>query len=103
MGWLAAPQAVDIGGGNGAVIIGGAVVAIVLICVGVGINAWLRVRRIDRAYQDAEATKPASPAPARPERVPTPLDDLPEDPDYQGPGDWDGGPADPPEFRTPSG
>lgn len=98
MGWLAAPLALDVGG-NG-IIIFGAIAVIVLLCAGVGMNAWIRVRRIDRAAATAEAEEPAAPAtaPARPD----PADDFPEDPDYQGPGDWDGGPLDPPEFRTPS-
>lgn len=99
MGSLAAPQALDVGGGNGAVIISGVVAAIVLICAAVGLNAWFRVRRIDRAAQAAGFERPAAPAPVP--ASPAPADDLPEDPDYQGPGDWDGGPADPPEFRTP--
>lgn len=95
MGWLAAPQALDVGG-NG-IIVAGVVALIVLLCAGVGVNAWLRVRRIDRAAETAEAEKPAAPV-----TTPAPADDFPEDPDYQGPGDWDGGPLDPPEFRTPS-
>lgn len=93
MGWLAAPQALDVSG-NG-LIMAGAVALIVLICAAVGVNAWLRVHRIDRAAEKAEE-------PAAPVTTPALADDFPEDPDYQGPGDWDGGPLDPPEFRTPS-
>lgn len=99
MGWLAAPQALDVG--SNSIIVLGVVAVIVLICAGVGVNAWLRVRRIDRAAETAEAKAPAEPAttPARP----APAGDFADDPDYQGPGDWDGGPLDPPEFRTQPG
>lgn len=96
MGWLAAPQALDVGG-NGLIIFG-AIAVIVLLCAGVGVNAWLRVRRIDRAAETAEAEEPAET-----KTTPAPADDFVSDPNYQGPGDWDGGPLDPPEFRTTPG
>ena len=94
----AAPQALD--AGSTTIVLFGVVLAAVLLCAGVGLNAWLRVRRIDRAepVQAEDGTEPAAtPAPV----AAPPADDLPEDPDYQGPGDWDGGPLDPPEYRTP--
>ena len=81
--------------GDGVLIVSIVVAIIVVLCAAFGLNAWLRVRRIDRAAPD----EPAEPAPRRAPEPPT--DGLPEDPEYQGPGDWDGGPADPPEYRTP--
>lgn len=83
--------------GDSVLIIGIVVIVLVLLCAAFGLNAWIRVRRIDRT-PTPEATEPA---PSRTPTPPPPAEDLPEDPDYQGPGDWDGGPADPPEFRTP--
>lgn len=81
--------------------VAGVVAVLVLLCAGIGISAWLRMRRIDRMDTTRE---PATPTPARPGPSPTPAppDDPPPDPEYQGPGDWDGGPADPPEFRIQS-
>lgn len=89
---------------NGVLLFGAAVILVVL-CAAVGLNAWLRVRRIDRtesaqAAQATPAAEPAEPAATGPAESAA---DLPEDPDYQGPGDWDGGPADPPGYRTPPG
>lgn len=54
------------------------------------------------------ASEPASPPPpaAAPNPTPAPAPEAGtayQDPKYLGPGDWDGGPADPPEYRTPPG
>lgn len=84
------------------------VALLVLLCAAMGVNAWLRLRRLDRTDEaDRTGAEPQPPpafrAAAAPEPPPPPAgEDLPHDPAYQGPGDWDGGPADPPEFRIQS-
>jgi len=98
----AAPQALD--ASSTTIVLFGIVLALVLLCAGVGLNAWLRVRRIDRAEAGQAENDGAEPVATRAPAAAAapPADDLPEDPDYQGPGDWDGGPLDPPEYRAPS-
>jgi len=85
--------------GNGFMVIGAVLIVLLLLCAAVGVNAWFRVRRIDRAEAERAAERAAETRTPEPAAPAPPPDDLPEDPDYQGPGDWDGGPADPPEYR----
>lgn len=57
-----------------------------------------------RAFQPpAPAPQPPAQAPPSPAGSAPAPDAAYQDPEYLGPGDWDGGPLDPPEYRTPPG
>ena len=63
-------------------------IPVALFALGLVQVLWRRYNR-----RRAEPPSPFDPAPPN-------FADTPPETSYQGPGDWDGGPADPPEFRS---